>query len=222
MTELRRHPGRWSAVVAILGIALSMVILTPSFSASSLTKSAAKKLFYTKEKSDQRYYTKEEADELFTPPSAGPTTVSLSPAEWRKTNPVSGIQGNPQSTGTTFSYGGSAQIDILQLGGSFPTVLNGDALSLESFDVCYRTTDGTNDPTLSAIRLYRFDPEDQATDQLFEDGTNYTDDDCRHYPLTSPVPLERTDLVYVDLLVDWVGGGGQSFTAGATALNLSP
>jgi hypothetical protein len=223
MRGLRRHPVVWAAVVGISAIAISGVVLTPSFSASFLTKRAAKGLFYTKQKSNARYYTKAQADAKFAPAdSGGPTSISASAAEWQKSNPTFLAEPNPDPTGTTINYGGEATDQFFEIGADLPTVLNGAPMKLTGMDACYRTTDGANDTTLKNVRIYRFDPETAATGQVFEDQTDRTDDACRSYTLPTPAELQPTDVVYAEYLVGFPGGGFQNFRAGAVTFHLSP
>jgi len=85
-----------------------------------------------------------------------------------------------------------------------------------------RSRVSVTDTTLSNVRIYRFDPEANHTDQLFEDQTNQTDDACRSYTPPSPVQLQGTDVVYAEYFVDFPGGGGQGFIAGAVTFNMTP
>jgi hypothetical protein len=58
-------------LIALGAIAAISLMLTPSFSASVLTKFKAKKLFYTKGQSDSRYLTPSQGDSRYLTPGAG-------------------------------------------------------------------------------------------------------------------------------------------------------
>lgn len=205
----------WIAAVVTAALAVGIVTAQPGLGAGSFTKAAAKKLFYTKKQSTQRYYTKPQANALF---GLGATRIAVSPALWKNTNPVSGIQGNQQASGTTFNSGVIENV-IMTVGGSIPTVLDGRPMQLLGINACYATS---NVAKLDSVRIQRTDNAANNTSSLLIDNTEREDNACRDYILSSPAPLGSNDTVYAEYLVEFPGGGGQSFTAGQVTFILEP
>ena len=221
MRGLRKRGSMWIVAAGVAAVAATALVITPGISAPSfLTKKTAKRLFYTKKQSNTRYYTKAQADAQFAP---GATQISVSPADWRKTNPVSTVQVNPQSDGTAFSYGGPASSDILSIAPTLPTVLDGNAMHLTGMRLCYTANTGGTNPTLSAVQVFVIDQETSSTGPaVMSDTTDRTDNACRDYAPASPVALDPTDTVYVAAHVEWQNAGGQTFIGRSVAFKLEP
>lgn len=249
MSDIRRRAFQWVGLTVAAAVVVAAVVAVPGISAPSfLTKRTAKQLFYTKAKSDARYYTKaqsdgryysksdsddryysktESDDRYYTKadsdaryvPDGGETRISFSPAQWQKTNPVSPVQVNNQASDTSFTSGVADNTFIASLGGTLPVVLEGRPMNLVGVNACYATP---NTPTLEAVQVHIQDTATNNTQTVITDSTERSDDACRDYLASSPIPLDATDTVYVTYLVDFPGGGGQTFIAQRVTVILEP
>lgn len=229
MSDIRRRALQWVGLTVVAAVVVAAVVAVPGISAPSfLTKRTAKQLFYTKTRSDARYYTKAQSDGRYYTkaasdtryvPDGGETRISFSPAQWQKTNPVSPVQVNNQASDTSFTSGSTDNTFIASLGGSLPVVLEGRPMSLVGVNACYATP---NTPTLEAVQVHIQDTATNNTEAVITDSTERSDDACRDYLAPSPIPLDATDTVYVTYLVDFPGGGGQTFIAQRVTVILEP
>jgi hypothetical protein len=169
-TSLRRGvTPRVIGLIALCTVAVCALTLTPSFSASFLTKFRAKNLFYTKSQSDSRYLTPSQGDSRYltptqgdsryltpsqgdsrylTPtqgdsrylPASGEIRVNASPLTWRKITAAVTIGENPSTGSTSFGGSTSAIADLpVAIEPTLPTVLVGKPLTFVGVNVCYST-----------------------------------------------------------------------------------
>jgi hypothetical protein len=242
----RRSLG-WLAAAAVAAAAFSGFALAPAFSSGldpmlktkALTKSKAKKLFYTKKAADSRFLSKADADSRFYSKSEsdgryltkqaadesylgtdGATILQASPLTWEQTNAAASVQVQKGSDGI-FLTSGVAASPTVAIGPTVPSELQGQPMRLLRVNACYLTPNATT-VTAARIQLATVTAGPASISSPVVDATPRTDDACRDYTPSSPVEVGPNQYVTFEFSVNFPGGGGQSFGATRATFYVEP
>jgi len=174
---------------------------------------------YTRAESDARYYTRAESDARYLS-SGGRTVLQASPVDWQSTNAAFMGQVSYDVAGISLSSG-SATNASLAIAPALPAELAGHPQRLVAVNACYNTVTAT---TLSQVRINVTENTTGSanTNAALIDATPRTDAACRDYAPSTPVTLDATHSVTLELNVAFPGGGGQQFVAGRTTFTVEP
>ena len=193
----RVHHGRLLVLVGVLALALTATVISPALGGPGfLTKSGAKKTFFTKKKTNQLFLRKSSASANFLPAS-GDTTLQISPDNWVATGSatVAHFSGEADLKGSSGTEFFNAAINL-------PTQLQGRAVKIDSFELCY-------DATIANAKLDRVflfvtknatasDPIPSAPGATpIDDDTDRTDSTCRTYAAAGPVTIGPNDFAQI-------------------------
>jgi hypothetical protein len=164
---------------------------------------------YTKAESDDRYLAR-----------AGTTVLQAAPTDWQSTN--ASFNGSVAWDGTGISLSsGSVTNASVSIAPTLPVQLAGQPQRLSAVNVCYNTV---NVAELSQVRINVTENTTGSgnTSSPLVDATVRTDAACRDYVPPTPIELTPTANVWLQLSINFPGGGGQSFIAGRATFTLTP
>jgi hypothetical protein len=194
-------------LLGVLAVALTATIISPALGGPGfLTNKAAKKTFFTKKKTNQlflrkssassSFYTKSQANSTFLPAS-GDTTLQISPDNWVAAGSatVTHFSGEAQLKGSSGTEFFNAALNL-------PTVLQGRAVKIDDFELCYSATNAGAKLDRVFLFVVRNATASNAIPSApgetpIDDNTDRTDSSCRTYAAASPVAIGPNDFAQV-------------------------
>jgi hypothetical protein len=223
--DVVRNRNTWLILIVLVAVAVGCFAIAPAVGGVGklLTKKKATRLFYPRGEADAKFatagssYSKSESDARY-PDASGDIRVAVDPNHW---NPQvgSGLGITRASGNVTFTDAGAGSNLPVNETLEVPQQLYGAQLRVVGFELCYVTE--TNS-TLTSISLRSAtgtpaNPLGTPTD-LIQDATDRTDDNCRTYNASSPVPIAPDASLHLLALLDFSAAGALRF--GRTTLIL--
>ena len=160
--------------------------------------------YLTPPQGDARYLSGAQGDARYLP-AAGPTTLSVPTATFVSKFGNPGVTSVRYNGAETALHGDSATPATFTAAVTLPSLLQGRAVTVRSFDLCY---DSGGLAVIDEVFLARSsaDTSQSSSTNFIDDTTDRADTTCRTYTASSPITLDPTEGIVVGVVTKFPSG----------------